>query len=351
MARVSVGLPVYNGENYVGYAIESVLTQTFTDWELVISDNASTDRTVEICQAFAKRDSRIKLLIADQNRGAAWNFNHVFHQSSGHYFRWLSHDDWLMPESLAECVRVMDSRPELSACATRTGAIDESGYRILDNLEEESDFACQSITQHSEAMRKTLISSCSVSDRHRGVLLYSRRCNEVYGLVRRDLFRNTQMHPSYCGGEKVLLAELALHGPIYEIDRILFFVRWHAARFTSNNSTLEQQKHMASPTKRGFSLPHQYRATLGYLALLGKVKMSVVDRIKCFAVWIRFTLQLSKWAPILANTIAGRAARVEIAGETRRGARIHELKSFCTDGSSPRSSSSEFLSCHAIKSD
>lgn len=345
MPRVSIGLPVYNGENFVGYAIQSVLSQTFADWELVISDNGSTDRTLEICERFASQDSRIKLHVSERNRGAAWNFNQVFHKSSGHYFRWLSHDDWLTPTALSECVAVMDARPELAICTTQTGALDEAGYRILDNAEADSDFECQGITEHSEMMRKRLIISDSIASRYRGVLLYSRRCNEIYGLVRRELFGSTQLHPSYCGGEKVLLAELAIHGPIHEILKPLFFVRWHDARFTSNNSTLEQYKHMASAEKRKFLLPHQYRATLGYLCLIPKVKMSVIDRLKCFCVWLRFTLQVSKWASILANTISGRATWAEITGETKRGEKIHDLQSFVDGDAVQGGSKAKSYSC------
>jgi glycosyltransferase involved in cell wall biosynthesis len=70
---VSVGLAVYNGENYLSEAIDSILNQTFTDFELIISDNASTDRTAKICQDYASRDPRIRYTCADRNRGAAWN--------------------------------------------------------------------------------------------------------------------------------------------------------------------------------------------------------------------------------------------------------------------------------------
>ena len=90
---VSIGLPVYNGENFVADAIRCVLSQTFTDWELIISDNASSDRTLSICQEFAAKDSRIRIYQNKRNMGFAPNYNHVFHVSRGRYFKWIAHDD------------------------------------------------------------------------------------------------------------------------------------------------------------------------------------------------------------------------------------------------------------------
>lgn len=323
LPRVSIGLPVYNGANFLGHAIESVINQTFEDWELIISDNGSTDTTEEICVHYAKQDPRIRYVGSATNKGAAWNFNEVFYQSVGEYFRWLSHDDYLMPTLLEKSVAVLDSNPEYISCATATGAIDEGGYRILDDMPADRDLACQGLTDESERQRLVFSEMDCRAKRFYGVLLYSRRCNEVYGLIRRGVMEQTQLHPNYCGGEKVLLAEIALRGKIFELPELLFFVRWHTERFTSNASTKEQAEHMATDTSRVFSLPHQYRATLGYLTLVGTVPMSIADRIRCLVAWTRFTLQISKWTSILRNTIAGRATWAEIEGKTKAGELVH----------------------------
>jgi glycosyltransferase involved in cell wall biosynthesis len=335
--RVSIGLPVYNGENFVGHAIESVINQTYKDWELVISDNGSTDSTEKICAHYAERDPRIRYVRSASNKGAAWNFNEVFYQSVGEYFRWLSHDDYLMPTLLQKSVQVLDANPGYVSCATATGAIDEGGFRILDDAPEECDLACQGLTEQSEHSRLEYAEMDSRAKRFLGILMYSRRCNEVYGLIRREVMAQTQLHPNYCGGEKVLLAEIALRGKIFEIPELLFFVRWHTERFTSNASTREQDEHMATDTSRVFSLPHQYRATLGYLALIAAVPMKLTDRLGCFVAWTRFTLQVSKWASILRNTIAGRATWAEIEGKTKEGELIHgPMEVECTQVSDPK---------------
>jgi glycosyltransferase involved in cell wall biosynthesis len=86
--RVSIGLPVFNGEKYLAEALDSILSQTYRDFKLIISDNASTDRTEQICREYAAKDRRIRYYRNEKNIGAPKNFNRVFELSSGKYFRW-----------------------------------------------------------------------------------------------------------------------------------------------------------------------------------------------------------------------------------------------------------------------
>src|SRR5579872_4758271 len=109
--RVTIGVPVFNGEAFVAETLKSLLNQTFTDFEIVISDNASTDGTGQICQTYAARDPRIHYYRSDVNRGAAWNHNRVFELAKGEYFKWNSADDLCAPEFLARCVASLDDDP------------------------------------------------------------------------------------------------------------------------------------------------------------------------------------------------------------------------------------------------
>lgn len=320
MPRVSIGLPVYNGENFVADAIDSVLMQSFTDWELIISDNASTDRTVEICQGYVAGDTRIKLHVADKNQGAAWNFNRTFELSTGEFFRWLSHDDYLGSDCIARCVTTLDTSGAI-LCATNTAVIDSEGYQVLDAAAE-TDLGFQQLTASSEAKRIRLSQSRRPSQRYAGILLYSRRCYEVYGLIRRAQMSQTQLHPSYCGGEKVWLAEVALMGQILELPETHFYCRWHDARFTSNSSTVEQAEHMSPGRKTRFALPHQYRSALGYFQLLFAKRIPFAERLVCVCIWLRFTLQINKWFSILSGTISGTATAATIESPTRVGPKI-----------------------------
>jgi glycosyltransferase involved in cell wall biosynthesis len=128
--RVSIGIPVYNGEKYLEQALESILAQTFTDFEVIISDNASTDQTQEICQAYQSRDDRIHYFRSERNLGAAPNYNRVFELSTGELFKWAAYDDLISPDFLLKCVEVLDSDPGAVLCYPRVNLINEHGEII-----------------------------------------------------------------------------------------------------------------------------------------------------------------------------------------------------------------------------
>ncbi|NCB38063.1 MAG: glycosyltransferase family 2 protein [Erysipelotrichia bacterium] len=110
-AKVTIGLPVYNGEKYVKDAVQSVLSQTHTDFRLIISDNSSTDNTGKICQELAANDSRIQYIKQPENIGALDNFRYVKDKAESEYFLWLAFDDRLKPDFLAKTVFTLDSDP------------------------------------------------------------------------------------------------------------------------------------------------------------------------------------------------------------------------------------------------
>ena len=111
--RVSIGLPVYNGEAHIEEAISSILAQSYRDFELVISDNGSKDKTQQICSEYAKRDRRIFYYRFEKNIGAARNFNRVFDLSSGEFFKWAASDDVIAPEYLSKCLSVLEQNPSV----------------------------------------------------------------------------------------------------------------------------------------------------------------------------------------------------------------------------------------------
>ncbi|TJV45636.1 MAG: glycosyltransferase family 2 protein, partial [Mesorhizobium sp.] len=125
--KVSLGLPVYNGENFLSDAIQSILDQDFSDFELVITDNASTDRTADICLEFAQRDRRIRYVRNVRNLGAGANFNRAFQLSTGEYFKWCAHDDRLSSGFLTDCVRALDANARHVIAYPRLLGIDETG--------------------------------------------------------------------------------------------------------------------------------------------------------------------------------------------------------------------------------
>src|SRR5271168_953917 len=130
--RVSIGLPVYNGEPFLRDALDSVLSQTYSDFELIISDNASTDRTAEICAEFAAKDSRIRYYRNNENIGVDRNYNRIFGLSRGEFFRWVAADDLSAPTLLERSVELLDARKEVILCYARSRYIDDAGGFLRD---------------------------------------------------------------------------------------------------------------------------------------------------------------------------------------------------------------------------
>src|SRR5919109_5579420 len=126
-ARVSIGMPVYNGVRFLKEAIESILAQTFEDFELIISDNASIDQTEQICREYAAKDKRIRYYRNEKNLGAARNYNRVFELSTGEYFKWQAHDDLCDPQFLEKGVAVLARDPSIVLCYSKFLRIDEHG--------------------------------------------------------------------------------------------------------------------------------------------------------------------------------------------------------------------------------
>ena len=107
--KISIGLPVYNGAKTIEKCINSLLLQTFQDFELIISDNASDDETAKICKEFSLKDSRIKYIRQKNNTGGGPNFEFVLSKSSGKYFMWIGHDDWISSEFLKVNLSFLES--------------------------------------------------------------------------------------------------------------------------------------------------------------------------------------------------------------------------------------------------
>src|SRR6267154_5510945 len=127
---LSIGLFVYNGERFLEEVLQSILSQTFTDFELIISDNASTDRTGEIAEAYAKRDDRIRYYRSEKNMGAGWNIRRVYELASGKYFKQAAVDDLLEPDFLRRCVEILESDPDCVVAYAGTKEVDENGTFI-----------------------------------------------------------------------------------------------------------------------------------------------------------------------------------------------------------------------------
>lgn len=263
--QVSIGLAVYNGEAYLAEAIESILAQTFTNFELILSDNASTDRTAAICQHYAAHDARIRYYRNATNIGGANNENLTFRLARGAYFRWAAHDDVCAPELLAKCVAVLETNPAIVLCSTIMCKIDEQGNRIglLDR-------------------RKATASAPHL--RLREMASMDHWCEESYGLIRADVLRQTQLQRNYTDSDRTLLAQLSLYGQFHQIPEVLFYKRVHAAMSTSIYPKWRARMAWFDPNFKldeNITCPH-WLQFLHYLDVIKRAPLTRYERLRCY---------------------------------------------------------------------
>src|SRR4051812_10040179 len=130
--RVTIGVPVYNGEKFIRATVDSLLAQTFTDFELIISDNASTDGTEVISREYAAKDPRIIYVRNPRNLGPAANYNVPLDRARGEFFKWNAADDVCGPDFLKLCVEALDANPDAVIAYPRTKVIDGEGQFVRD---------------------------------------------------------------------------------------------------------------------------------------------------------------------------------------------------------------------------
>lgn len=276
--RVSIGMPVYNGEEYLEEALDSLLAQTYEDFELVISDNASTDRTEEICRAYAERDNRIRYIRNEENLGGAPNFNRVVHLARGEYFHWAAHDDVVEPEFLEACLKVLEREPNVVLAYARTVAIDEEGRPLKKSREE----------LH---MKRLHLRQPSPHERFDAFLQkyypIGGKCDAQFGVVRRSVLLQTPMIDDYPASDEVMLGELAMRGEIHEVPEPLFKRRHHPGMYVEANETLEERLAWLNPENEGQQILPHWRLFSGYLSAIRRASLTPLEKSRCFGVLLR----------------------------------------------------------------
>jgi glycosyltransferase involved in cell wall biosynthesis len=265
--RVSIGMPVFNGEKYIRFALDSILAQSFQCFELIISDNASTDRTQEICLEYVAKDKRIRYYRNKQNIGAARNHNRVFELSVGEYFKWAAHDDILAPDFLSQCLNVLDRDPSTVLCHSKTGRINERG-ELLGKYEPK-------IRYSSSKAHQRFGDSIAFSN-DAWVLLF--------GLIRPNSLKMTRLFQSYIGSDRNLLAEISLTGRFYEIPNLLFFRREHGQAYTNKNYKNHHEQ-LAWWTKTNLNklvFPY-WRRYIEYFNSVRRMHLKWIEKQMCYA--------------------------------------------------------------------
>jgi glycosyltransferase involved in cell wall biosynthesis len=275
---VTVGLPVFNGERHLRAAIESILGQTFTDLELVVSDNASTDLTPEICREYARTDGRVRYERQATNVGARRNYEIVLSRGRGEYFKWSGHDDVLAPAFLERCAERLDDDPNAVLCGTGIEVIDDHGAWVGTGV---PSIVAGGPTPH---------------ERLRQFFAHPRAHQTIFGLIRRAPLATTGLFRSWFGADRALLIELALLGRLVRVDEPLFFHREHHGRSDYAASTVRWY----TPEREDRPGADYWRHMGAVAGMLLSVPMPARERALCLAEYGRRSRsQLREWAPIL----------------------------------------------------
>jgi glycosyltransferase involved in cell wall biosynthesis len=275
--RVTLALPVFNGEKYLSEAIVSILRQEYTDFELIITDNASTDGTERICRDFAAGDQRIRYIRNDRNLGAGPNFNMGFELSTGEYFKWCACDDRISANFIGDCVAALDRNPKVVLAYGVTQCIDQDG---------------RPIPMFGGMMPKL---TGTPAQRFRQVVSQKGTCFEIFGVFRRSELGRTTLQQPYYGTDFGILAEMSLLGEFIEVPDIVFFNREHPTR-SINLGKSDRIKWQCTDVANKHSREH-----LTLLNHLFEICMrrsdvaSPVRTVAALAPWASSPLQLSRY--------------------------------------------------------
>ena len=287
---LSIGLPVYNGERYLRQALDALLAQTFTDFELIISDNASSDSTADICRSYADRDSRIRYVRQGSNVGAAPNHNLLVPLARGRYFKWASHDDLYDPDLLRLCVEALEERPDVVLAHSWDAIIDDHGEVVREvPYELDTDDPRPAVRLRS--------------------LLYVPGGNDFYGVMRTDMLRRVRPHDTYYNADRTFVAELVLQGPFYQVPKTLYFRRDHPGR-ASRAGDRRARAVALGPRRanrwRNPMLLMYAQYVLGFVSAVWRAPLSGPDRARCFleiAGWLTSRLRPGRTARPLEDTL------------------------------------------------
>jgi glycosyltransferase involved in cell wall biosynthesis len=255
-----VGVPVYDGEAFLRQALDSILAQTFGDYEVVISDNASTDATPDICREYAGRDPRIRYSRNETNIGANPNFNRLVALARAPYFKLANADDLSHPDLLARCVAVLDLHPDVVLCYGRTRLIDASGASLGD-YDDRLD-----------------LPSPSATARFRAALERMGLVNVLQGIIRTDALRKTALLASHPGADLVLVAELSLHGKFRATTDQLFFRRMHGHAASSLTGWAARQAFVDPKVSAKYASLWTCRTHLGYMSAVLRAPLRARER-------------------------------------------------------------------------
>jgi glycosyltransferase involved in cell wall biosynthesis len=265
--KISVGIPVFNGERYLPQALNSVLRQDYEDFELIVSDNASTDATEDICREFAGIDKRIRYHRNVDNLGAVPNFNRVFNLARGTYFKWLSHDDECYPSMLRRCAEVLDRSPDSVALV----------YPLCELINEDGGFDSRLVEDVKTSASRPYQRLCTV-------LFKYTSAQALCGLIRSDCLRRTRLRGSYVFDDCGLLAELAMLGRFLEVQEVLLRIRVHARNAVKLTGSVRSHAIWLDPVNQGkrLLLPPRVGLFVEHLRSIRYLPLGPLEKFFCY---------------------------------------------------------------------
>jgi glycosyltransferase involved in cell wall biosynthesis len=266
--RVSIGLPVYNGEKYLAASIESVLAQTMPDFELVVSDNASTDATEEICRSFADADRRIKYSRNERNVGGARNYNLVFSRAVAPIFSWHTHDDVISDTYLDRCLEPLDADRSVVMTYPRIVYIDATGATIAEQRVADLSIAADGVPERVRRLVELELASKDIF------------WAGAFGVARREAVANTQLLGGYNAADQVLVFQLLLQGKFVQVDGASYYRRDHPeASMVAHPEPKDVLRWFDPDAEKRFVLPH-WRLLAEHLKSVRRLGLSPADELR-----------------------------------------------------------------------
>ena len=279
MPKISVAMPVYNCEKYVAQSLESLLGQTYGDFELLISDNASTDGTEEVCRRYVAVDKRVRYIRRTENIGGPGNFRHVFSLCSGAYHKWSTADDYWHPAFLEEAVAVLDQNPDVVLCYPKTRLVDAEGATLSD---------------YNDMLH---LVDASPRVRFRELYRLIGLCNAQLGLIRREAMLKTRLIARHHASDADFLGELALLGKFWLLAEVRFFRRFHPESSSWTRADAEQQRKFYEPGSKVDRGMHTWRRILFQYDMVWRSPVELADKLALM-------VDLGRWTRYARHTMS-----------------------------------------------
>jgi glycosyltransferase involved in cell wall biosynthesis len=260
---VTIGLPVFNASRYLAECLTALVSQTYHNIRIVISDNASTDHTLAICDEYATRDARISIVRTDKNRGAGWNHRRVLELAKGTYFRWQGADDTIAPSFVAACIAALEANPQAVLAYPLTTIIDDDGLV----LRKTSDRLPLGASDPGVRFA-TLLSPWSITH------------SPFYGVMRLSAVAALPPFGAFLASDRAFLAELALRGQFVQVEEYLMYRRHHAKHTTQ---TEESERELMDPETAHEFRPREFRVLREHLGAAWRAPASPMRKLRYFA--------------------------------------------------------------------